>query len=572
MNLFKEFSKLDPSELRKLRLFFVYNLIYSILTIGVLAIVGFLASFLTSAKVEHITIRQLVVDVDLIVLAAVVIIIIYSFISLKYYKYNAKIPLEIGTSISVKLFSNYLHKKYVFFLTRNVSELTNNVFIEARRLSDMVVIPLIQLISVSIFILVALVALIFSFGWVVIFGILMFGFFFLLFYQFSKRIYNFSNDNLTQLSKKRYQLVLGAFNSIKELKIRRLIKLKEAEFQRTSQTYADIQAGTAYRAVVPRSVIESLLYLVLISIFYLISKDWLILKDPKKIVFLFLLGIRFLPIFQMFYTNLSKILSNFNIWEVLQKDLVQVGVDSLDVGYTENISFKSLDIVIMNLVVDSRTLVKNAKLTLNRGECYAILGPSGSGKTTFFDFLVGLQDSTGVLSVFLNDRKLSIKDFGSLHKSIGYLPQNPSVVEGSLLQNITFHTVEEMNQSFIEKLSYALEYSCFKEVVDRLPMGLDTQLDISTNILSGGELQRMGLARLLFENKEILLIDEGTSALDQNIEARIIENLRNSSKTVLLITHRVSAVYKFEHFFIFENGYINVYNDFREVLKRLPNS
>src|SRR5690625_752310 len=183
---------------------------------------------------------------------------------------------------------------------------------------------------------------------------------------------------------------------------------------------------------------------------------------------------------------------------------------------------------------DDKHVFKNINQEFQLGKKYAIIGASGSGKTTLLNILNGkLTDYNG--SILFNGHELKSLSGHDLRESILYLDQQPYLFDGTIRDNLT------LDESFTdEEIETALKKSSLKEVVAKLPEGIDTSIGESGRLLSGGQRQRVTLARGLLRGKKIILLDEGTSSLDQKSALEIEENLmKQEDLTVIMITHHL---------------------------------
>ncbi len=174
-------------------------------------------------------------------------------------------------------------------------------------------------------------------------------------------------------------------------------------------------------------------------------------------------------------------------------------------------------------------LASNINITLKKGDTCAIVGPSGTGKSTLFRILLGLERA-GDGAVRINGVLPVEGDYARWGESIAFLPQEPFVVEGSLLENVVYpHRAELLSDEQKERVCKALG----RVNLQKLPTE-------SVTGLSGGEKQRLAFARVLFSNPSIVLIDEGTSALDLSNEKSLLEALREGAENriSLIIAHR----------------------------------
>lgn len=213
--------------------------------------------------------------------------------------------------------------------------------------------------------------------------------------------------------------------------------------------------------------------------------------------------------------------------------------------------------------------LKNISLNVNAGQHVAIIGPSGAGKTTLVDILLGLVSPTeGNIRYFESDGT-SI-DYEGLTGRISYVPQKPGMISGTVAENVALGSsgVDIDEARVIEALKIAELF----EIIDSLPQGIHSSIGAQSNALSGGQIQRLGLARALYEKPDLIVLDEATSALDASSEAAITSSLRafGSDVTVLVIAHRLSTVQHSDVVFVMEDGALVAQGSFSELKKTVP--
>ena len=179
-------------------------------------------------------------------------------------------------------------------------------------------------------------------------------------------------------------------------------------------------------------------------------------------------------------------------------------------------------------------------LEINKNDIVGIIGESGSGKSTIINLLLCLlKPSSGSIDIDGVDIQENIH---SWRKYIGYVPQNIFITDDTLKKNIAFGITE--NEISQDRIVQSLEFSKLKKYVDKQKDGIETLIGDKGSKISGGELQRLGLARALYNKPQVLILDEFTSSLDFNTEKQIldeIEKLKNKI-TIILITHRESTL------------------------------
>lgn len=196
-------------------------------------------------------------------------------------------------------------------------------------------------------------------------------------------------------------------------------------------------------------------------------------------------------------------------------------------------------------VNDRGVVISDLSLEIYKGEYIALTGPSGCGKSTLFKLLLCLYPlnlGERYLRVKHDDGKTINVPLTSMWRGLfAYVPQGNQLMGGSIREIVAFGDAEAMTQDV--RIEHVLKISCADEFVKELENGIDTLLGEHGTGLSEGQMQRIAIARALFSDRPILILDESTSALDERTERKLLENLRKlTDKTVLIITHRPAAL------------------------------
>jgi len=197
----------------------------------------------------------------------------------------------------------------------------------------------------------------------------------------------------------------------------------------------------------------------------------------------------------------------------------------------------------------SKKIITNCSLSIKKNERIAIVGESGSGKSTLVDLISGLLTlSSG--KILIDGIELSSNNLQNWREKIGYIPQNIFLFDGTVAQNVCFDRVYN-KEKLINSLKLA---SIYNFLLDR--DGIDTKVGDGGVHLSGGQAQRIAIARALYGDPEILIFDEATSALDPETEKNIMHDmyLLTRNMTFLLITHKLSIVSECDRIFRMKNG------------------
>ena len=201
-----------------------------------------------------------------------------------------------------------------------------------------------------------------------------------------------------------------------------------------------------------------------------------------------------------------------------------------------------------------KPIFTDAHMEVKKGQSVGIMGPSGAGKSTIVDILLGLLHvQEGTITC---DGRNVFENYSSWLSKIGYIPQSIYLIDESIRDNIAFGI--DADQIDDEKIWQALEEAQLKQFVEELPEGLDTTIGDRGVRISGGQRQRLGIARALYYNPEILVFDEATSALDGDTETAVMEaiNSFHGKKTMVIIAHRLNTIEKCDVIYKVENGKI----------------
>jgi ABC-type multidrug transport system fused ATPase/permease subunit len=228
-----------------------------------------------------------------------------------------------------------------------------------------------------------------------------------------------------------------------------------------------------------------------------------------------------------------------------------------------SVSLKNVDFSYQ--VGDTPTL-SNISLEIPAGSQAAFIGLSGAGKSTLADLILGLlSPSKGEVLIENVSASTLIESQPGL---LGYVPQKPGMVTGTIAQNIALGMdVADIDEARLEK---AAGDSHLADLLNSLPDGMNTDLGKRKDELSGGQLQRIGLARALYTQPKLLVMDEATSALDAESESEINKALdeMRGKVTVILIAHRLNTIQRSDIVFLVESGQITDSGTFSELLKR----
>lgn len=235
-------------------------------------------------------------------------------------------------------------------------------------------------------------------------------------------------------------------------------------------------------------------------------------------------------------------------------------------GFTPSVEMENINFGYPGSTNDAIT---NANLIISPGSVVAVVGPSGAGKTTLIDLILGVLEPTSG-NIRISGMKPSIVS-KKWPGALSYVPQDVSISNGTIRSNITLGFPP--NAGTNEMIWDAIDISQLKEYLSGLPEGENTKVGDRGSSMSGGQRQRLGIARALFTKPKLLVLDEATSALDGETEANISAAIRTlkGDVTVILIAHRLSTVREADQVVYLEEGKIISIGTFDEVRSAVPN-
>ena len=554
------FSLLDKNKKFQLKIMFILISVYFFFEFASLAsipiFVGILASpdlvinkienFLNLSLVGKYTISQFQIFAALLVILIFLIKNIYLILITIY---ESKFLKNFKIYISNKLFNYYTKLPYHYHLKNNPSKLTKIVSDDVQNASGYIQHTL--TLTREVIALTVIFVLLLIVNWVLALTI------FLLLILVSSIYLKIIKPFLKRTAKKNhfirksmFQTISEVFGIIKEVKVyskeNQIIKFynkNNAEFEKNLYYFYIISK-------LPRVILEifALSLIILVSlIFFNISDDYT--KHFPTLALLTAATVRFIPAFNGIVSGLSylKIFSvsidliskeindmkNYEIEELGKKTIFKREKLKKE-GYLQlnNLSFKYHS--------QDQYLLKNINLNIDKGSKIAIIGETGSGKSTLANLVLGLfTPQEG--DIFFEGESI-YNNIGKWRKRIGYVPQKTYLLDSSIEKNITFDFFE--SEIDYKKMEKAIYLSCLSEKIKELPNGLKTRVGADGLKFSGGEKQRMALARAIYHDHTILVMDEFTSALDQTTENKILSNLSDflKEKTCIIVSHRSNTI------------------------------
>jgi ATP-binding cassette, subfamily B, bacterial PglK len=460
--------------------------------------------------------------------------------------------------LSRRVLLHYLRQPYPFFLGRNSTELSKNVLSEVETAMTGVVIPLLHawarvgLVTFVLSMLVivdAQVALVSAF----VIGAGYGGVYLLV----RNRVSSYGEARL-EANEARFTAAAEALSGVKAVKILGAEEAFLERFSRPSEVFSQATATREVLAVVPRYALEAVGFggMIILIMLVLVRPG-----GPEGVLPLVALygfaGLKLMPALQQVFASVTTTKFFAPALDRIHSELMgdagsaQMREPTSDFDPDPDAPVVALSNLSFTYPGVEGPAVDNVSVEISRGQLHAFVGATGSGKTTVMDLILGLlEPSKGELRL-MGQLSHSV-DGTAWRRRIGYVPQETFLLDASLSANIAFGLeAADRNPEMVEEV---VRIAQLADVVRELSDGLESVVGDRGSRLSGGQRQRIGIARALYGSPEVLVIDEGTSALDPSTEATLMKALGALDLTVLWVTHRLQTVRDFDQILVFEKG------------------
>jgi ABC-type branched-subunit amino acid transport system ATPase component len=452
---------------------------------------------------------------------------------------TSRFSSNLHSNLSGKIFNNYLCQDYTFYIVRSSSQLIQNATNEVNNLVNIFFVSFIIFINEILVLCTIGLILIFISPISFLFLITLFSFFSFIFILVIKRLLKkFSYQRQDhQIASIKY--IQDGIRNIKDLKIYGIENKFYNYFLYEAKKYSEIEQNVNFLSAIPKYYIEFIGILVFICVFQLFS----ILKFNSEEIII-IIGIlaasalKILPSINRIMNSSIKIKYSLPSVDTIFKEIklskiIGTGNKSPNIIIKNKISLKNISFKYHN---STSYLFDKININIPIGKIIGIVGESGSGKTTLVDLILGLLKPTKG-KIFLNETDI-FKSIRSWQNNIGYVQQFNYFIQDSIKNNIILGSKKD----FVDytRINKCLKIVGLKKVIEKFPKNIETHISELGNNFSGGQKQRFSIARALYINPKILVLDEATNSLDDSSESTIIKNIITSQKnrTIIIITHK----------------------------------
>ena len=501
---------------------------------------------------------------SLIIYAVVIFFIIYLikniFLSYLFWK-QSKFIYGLMASVAFRLFKIYIYKPYIFHIENNSSELIRNLTSEMNLFNGAVksltvllteilvlfgVIFLLLYLQPAATLSVSLVLLIFS----------------SLFYLLIKNNIKKWGEDRQFHERYRIQHLQQSIGGNKEIKILKNEREFINQFFKHNKEWGDIGQKQNFIEAIPRILLEIIaLGMLSILIIVLISAGTVIDQLVPIVAMFGAAAFRLIPSMNRTMGALQRLIYTSPVITVIHNELINENknADSENNNQlkTKKKSFKDWrEIRLKNINYkypkSDNYILKNLDLIFHRGQSIGIIGKSGEGKSTLIDVFLNLLPLNNG-EILIDGNKINT-DLESWRNEIGYVPQSIFLLDDTLKKNIALGVNDKDINN--EKLNKSIFLSQLEDFVTSLAAGYETNVGERGVQISGGQSQRIGIARALYNDPSIIVFDEATSSLDINTESEVMKSIDmlKGDKSIILVTHRLITLKNCDVIYELNNG------------------
>lgn len=474
-----------------------------------------------------------------------------------------KIFFTMYLSAPFEIINSYNSSKILRNTDQETSSYVSNFFLILKIFKDFFLFLLILILLMSVNFFVTVISVL-----ILIFLLILY------FFLFHKKLHKFGEDGL-DAKNSLIKWILQSLNTIKDIKISKKESKVLQKFISKVDIFENSRKKISFIQAIPNSIFEIIFVIIIFTLIIFMSNVQV--ENILPILSLYIISfIRLLPVFGKFgqiisalrssYPSVLHLNSEFQKLEKFQnikKKKINKSIDKIE--FEKSLNINNIDFEYFN---GDKKIFNNFNLSIKKGKSIGFVGKSGSGKTTLINIISGLLSPTK--GQIISDNVDILTNIDLWQKKIGLVPQDNFLLDDTILKNIIF--LDDENKIDKNRLENAIHYSSLSKFVNELSLGINTNVGEGGAFLSGGQIQRIILARVLYNDPEILILDEFTNSLDPKSENHILEKLNllkiEKNKNLFIISHKMKPLKLCDEIIVLEGGKIFKKYNFDEFYER----
>ena len=457
---------------------------------------------------------------------------------------NTRVSFSTGAELSVETYRRTLYQPYSTHVTRNSSAIINAVSTKIPLVTNGTIVPVISMIS-SGFILVSIMSmLIFIDPIVSLSAFSGFALTYLLIILLTHKLLKNNGEVIASESSILVKTMQEGLGGIRDVLIDGAQKLYFQTHARAVFPLRRAQAINQFIGQSPRFVIEAIGIALIGGLAFWFVEDSNNLGNVIPVLGTLVFGAqRMLPALQLIYVSWAQLQSNtavvYDVIEFLEQPIrKEIHKDNGVLSFRRDITLKNIH---FSYISDGPEVLTNINIAIKKGSKIGFIGETGSGKSTLLDIIMGLLEPTaGKLAV--DGKIINELNQNAWQQNIAHVPQNIFLSDSSIEENIAFGTpIEKIDH---KRVKWAAQQAQIDKLIESWSEKYQTFVGERGVRLSGGQLQRIGIARALYKRAGIIVFDEATSSLDMQTEEKMMKTIDGLDKelTILIITHRLTTL------------------------------
>lgn len=475
--------------------------------------------------------------------------------------------------LSITLFKVFINQPYEYYFHVKSSDLIRDINSEPSGLIKNLFVPLCIIIMESIILIGLIFFLVFYYGGKV--GLALFitlGIVIICLYFTRNTIKKWGGIRF-EFETQRIKSITQSFDNIKDIIIKKKIQFFFNKFHKFTKSVTKASFYGGFYRTLPKILIEQLV-LILFIIYFLYYYNFQSIDENffSKLIFLGTILIRLIPGLIRLSTAYQLIKFSDepaeNIYKFYNLNKKIVPDKEIKIKFEKQIEFQKVDYRFEGF---DNYVLNSISFKIKKNQTIGIVGKTGSGKTTLLDIFLGLLKPTNG-RILIDDKDFTFElNHEGWHKKIGYISQNVTLIDDTIKNNIALGI--DKDQINAEAVDDVIDKANLRDFINTLPNGIETIVGEKGVKLSGGQIQRIGIARAIYSDPDILCLDEATSSLDYQTENEILKAIISikKNKTVIIIAHRLKTIENCDEIIEILDGKIKRITSPKEILKNNVN-